>query len=239
MIEVKQTSHRLKIYAKEITLADRFLPTLFSGYKGKRSAGFVLENRKTLLIDLTQDAEGLMSGCKSNTRNEIRRGIKEGCQFKTDIPADEFVPFYNDFASEKGLAPITLSDIAKYPHCQINAVVLNDVVLTMHANIIDEDEKIVRLLYSASVRFDEKLDAKIVGISNRFLHYEELVHYHEQGLLIYDFGGIVEDENNVAQYRISQFKRSFGGEVADDIFMKSPLFALLSNIRQLIRRENR
>ena len=237
MIEVKQASHRLKIYANVTTLADLLTPTLFSGYRGTKWSGFIKECRKTLLIDLTKTEEELMSGCKSNTRNEIRRGIRDGYQFKSDISPEEFVPFYNDFAHEKGLSPLTISDIIKYPHCQINAAIVNGVALTMHANIIDDDEKIVRLLYSASVRFDENLDPKTVGFSNRFLHYKEFVNYHEKGLLIYDFGGINEDENNVAQFRISQFKKGFGGEVADDVFLKSPLFVLLSKVKQIIRKD--
>lgn len=232
MIEVKRLFHSLKVYARNTSFADMIKPTLFSGYKGSNHFGFLVENRKTLLIDLTQGADDLMSGCKSNTRNEIRRGARDGHQLRTGVTAEEFVPFYNDFAQEKGLPPIKLSDINKYPHCDINAVILNDVPLTMHANIIDDEEKIVRLLYSASVRFDANIDTKTVGFSNRFLHYEEFVHYHEQGMMKYDFGGIVEDENNVAQYRISQFKKGFGGEVADDVFLMSYPFVILSRIKQ-------
>lgn len=236
MIEVNQSSHSLKIYARRASFADVLKPTLYTGYKGTNKTGFIVEIRKTLLIDLTQDEDGIMSGCKSNTRNEIRRGVRDGYIFKSGIEPKDFVPFYNDFAHEKGLTPISLSDISKYSNCEINAVLLNDKVLTMHANIIDDEEKIVRLLYSASVRFDEKIDPKTVGVSNRFLHYQEFVHYHNEGLVLYDFGGIVEDEKNVAQYRISQFKKGFGGQVADDVFMKSFLFAILSRLKGFIHR---
>lgn len=232
MIEVKQSLHTLKVYARRRTFMDIIKPTLFTGFLGGRQTGFVSEIRKTLIINLTQDADGLMSGCKSNTRNEIRRGVKDGHQLRTGITAEEFVPFYNAFAQEKGLPLIKISDIYKYPHCEINAVVLNDIPLTMHANIIDDEEKIVRLLYSASVRFDANIDTKTVGFSNRFLHYKEFVHYHEKGMIRYDFGGVVEDENNVAQYRISQFKKGFGGEVTDDVFLMSYSFVLLARIKR-------
>ena len=76
-------------------------------------------------------------------------------------------------------------------------------------------------MYSASVRFDESIDRKSVGFSNRYLHYAELIEYKKMGYEIYDFGGINEDESNKEQYNITLFKKGFGGEVKDEIHLYS------------------
>jgi len=69
----------------------------------------------------------------------------------------------------------------------------------------------VRLLHSASLYRLEEDDAEgrnLIGIANRYLHFEEMKYYKSLGKKIYDWGGAGMQEDVV---HITEFKKSFGG----------------------------
>lgn len=237
MIEVNNGIRSLKVFANKIPAKDVFGFSSYTAYRGVNIPWLMKKfTGKTIEIDLTQTEEDILKGFKSNTRNEVRKGIKEGFEFSPVTDIDEFVCFYNAFADEKKLFQINREKLACYPSVKIYKAVYNRKALTMHATVIDEDLKIARLLYSASVRFDEVVDRKNVGISNRYLHYMEFIEFKRIGLEIYDFGGINEDERNVEQFNITQFKKGFGGVIKDSVFLTSPLLYFALWVRKMIIR---
>lgn len=238
MIYVKDSLKVLKLYADSVPVTDKFGLSFYTAYEGNDVSLMKRSVMPTILIDLRPTEEEILMSFKSNTRNEVRKGIKEGYQIEKVDDIDFFVSYYNGFAQEKNLKPISKRDITKYGKVLIYKSTLNDQVLTMHANIVDEGKKLVRLLYSASVRFDAGVDRKCVGISNRFLHYQEFVEFRKSGYEIYDFGGINEDPNNKEQYNITQFKKGFGGSICDSTFLMSyPAYVLLT-IRNIFSRKH-
>jgi hypothetical protein len=72
-----------------------------------------------------------------------------------------------------------------------------------------------RLLLSGSADRGDKQLRGVVGPANRLLHWHELLHYKTQGYRFYDFGGCDLDPASET-YPVTQFKLSFGGEVAEE-----------------------
>lgn len=241
MILINSRFKTLALYASRVPLIDYFKPSVYAAFLEKKQIPWcmVREFRKTIWIDLSKSEDEILMGFKSNTRNEVRKAMRECITIELVKEVECFVEFYNRFAREKGLEVISNRDILKYPNVLICQSLLNGKSLCMHANVIDEDNKIVRLLYSASVRFDTGIDRKVVGLSNRFLHYAEFLKFKQLGYVIYDFGGINEDENNKEQYNITIFKKGFGGEIREEIHLKSVLVYLLLKLSILFSYRNK
>lgn len=238
MIELKRNSlYKLTINAKRVGLLDRLLFTQFNSFLGNKPWGMKSKMGHTILIDLNQSDEEILQGCKSNTRNEIRRAIREDFFFEKVESHEEFLRFFNSFAEEKGIDTITEAQLKQYG----DGLVLyksgkGNVTMTMHASAIDKDEKLALLLYSASVRLTEGIDKKDVGFSNRFLHYKEFLAFKEQGLVTYDFNGISIDPEDKERYSISQFKAGFGGKQTDVLWLMSYPFVFVSRIKVLFNK---
>lgn len=235
MITIEQGKFRkLVINAKKISPKDKLLMTCYSSFIGKKPSFMKVKEGYTILIDLKQSEDDILMSFKSNTRNEVRRGIKDGYFFEISSNIQEFVDFYNVFAKEKSLGLITEKSLSRFGELIITKSGIDGNVLTMHANFVDRELNKVSLLYSASVRLNENIDRKSVGISNRFLHYKELIEFKSMGLDMYDFSGVCEDENNKAEYSIGQFKKGFGGQEVPYLMVYSYPFWWALKIKALI-----
>jgi lipid II:glycine glycyltransferase (peptidoglycan interpeptide bridge formation enzyme) len=83
-------------------------------------------------------------------------------------------------------------------------------VVVWHAYIVWR--KCVVLLYSASqFRTTDQLERARAGRANRWLHWQDMLHFKRSGIERYDWGGIFADESSGERAGINQFKREFGG----------------------------
>lgn len=237
MIEIKKNPiYSLKIGANKVSLKDKLLLTQFNNYLGASVFGMAKHIGHTILVDLSLSEDELLSNCKSNTRNEIRRAIREDFFFEKEESIADFVSFYNDFASEKGIPTISERDVTCYgDHIEIYKSGRDGKIMTMHANIIDKENSSATLLYSASIRFSDGVDRKDIGFSNRFLHYKEFILFKQNNLCQYDFNGISIDPEDKERYAISQFKASFGGEHKEVIWLYSWPFFVINRIKNVIK----
>jgi len=238
MIKIKKTPfYSLKINAKSVTAFDKIIFSQYSSFQGFDSLFMAKLETKTLNIDLNHSEAELLQGCKSNTRNEIRRAIREKFFFEKIESTDEFVDFYNNFALNKGLHTVNRSELGKYgSHLILYKSGKDGITMTMHASIVDFDILKVSLLYSASIRLDEGIDSKKIGYSNRFLHYKEFLAFKEMGYKTYDFSGVCLDSSDSARYQIGLFKQSFGGEIVTTVRLYSIPMAILMKIRSLLKK---
>lgn len=237
MIELKHGMSRQKIYASKVSLLDFFIPATYQHYEGEGIPPFfkkVVHN--TNVIDLSQDLDTILSNMKSNTRNEIRRAEREGCYCIFNDNVSEFIPFYNDFAKEKGLYD-TLSrhGLTQYGQVCIGLAKHNDTILSMHATAFDLDLKKAMLLYSCSPRLSDGADKKMIGWGNRYLHFKEFEHFKQMGMVEYDWNGICLDPLQTQKYNIGLFKQAFGGQDKENVWLYSPLYILLKKVEGLIR----
>lgn len=238
MIEIRKGwFYSLKINASKVNMLDIFKLSQYSSYQGNNTVGMVKSQSNTLHVNLNLTEEGLLQGCKSNTRNEIRRAIREDFFFEKVESIDEFVTYYNNFALYKGLDTIQNCDLEKYGnHLIIFKSGKGNINMTMHASIVDFDIKKVSLLYSASIRFDDDIDRKNVGFSNRFLHFKEFLAFKGLGCETYDFSGVCLEPSDSARYQIGLFKQSFGGDITTAVRLYSIPMAILMKIRSLLKK---
>lgn len=244
MIEIKSKTHVVRLFAEKLTpIRDLFTPVYYANYKGDKSKisfFYTVGIGDSAVSDLKLSMDELFSLMKSNTRNEIKRAIKEGISFEYGDDYDSFVPFYNSFCESKRLHDRTdLTRLQKY-NAGDNRVVITKAlyggqVLTMHATVMNKIEKMAFLLFSCSQRLDKDVDKKMIGWGNRYLHYKDFEYLKNEGIELYEWSGIVTDPND-ERYSIAQFKLSFGGKPTKTVVIRSPLFMLLSNIRPLVER---
>lgn len=226
--------YKSKTNAMSVNVCDKFRLSLYAPYLGKIPKGMKVLSGHTSIIDLTQSEEDILLGMKSNTRNEIRRAIREHFSFEKVESLDEFITFYNNFSQEKKLSEINKKHLLKYKeHVVMYRSGIGGVTLSMHATILDPEVKKAALLYSASVRLDYGCDRKNVGFSNRFLHYMEFLEFKKIGYRFYDFSGVCIDSNKPEKYSIGQFKKGFGGVEVDTIQLMSYSMALALFIRRI------
>lgn len=235
MIRTERRFHVTVKHANKTYWRDIIRPCLYTAYTGKSSIGFIKKHVYSVQIDLTQSEDELLQGCKSNTRNEIRRGIKEGYLVQEVDNPTEFLSFYNVFAKEKHLATININNLSSYDNIYLYKVTNSDgAVLAMHASVGDKDESIVSLMYSASARLQDGIDRKSVGFANRLLHYQEFIEFKKLEYSVYDFTNICLDENQPEKYKIGQFKQGFGGNIVEYYSLFSIPFWISLQIKHIL-----
>lgn len=237
MIETKSLTHTVRIFASKLHWTDLFRIILYPGYRGdlmRVPKWYRIIPGHSCLTDLTQGMDDIMAAMKSNTRNEIRRAIKEGCVFEIVEDVREFIPFYNAFCASKGFPDYTNeARLKKFQHILITKAMHGDQVLAMHVNQLDESSRTALLILSGSQRLDGEVDKKLIGWGNRFLHYKELEYLKSLGYAAYDWSGICLDPND-ARYSIGQFKLAFGGKLIESPSLMTPLYAMLERVRAKI-----
>ena len=229
--------YKLVLNAKSVKFRDKFLLSQYNSYTGRSPWGMKSISGTTICIDLTQSEDDILQGCKSNTRNEIRRAIRENFYFKEVESIDAFVRFYNAFAKSKNLDIINHETLAKFGDC----IVLyesgkNGVTMSMHASAIDKESGIATLLYSASVRLEDNIDRKDIGFSNRYLHYMEFLEFKKMGLKSYDINGVCLDPEQKEKYSIGQFKAGFGGQIETKLQLLSYPWIIAYAIKKVVSR---
>ena len=242
MLEVRSRIHVNRYFADKLYFSDLFKVVHYFSYLGDASKipwFYLRKQGVSCFTNLTMSMDEIMSKMKSNTRNEIRRAVKEGCVFEVSDDIDEFIAFYNAFCDSKGLNDYTSKDrILKYKNVLITKVRCGDTLLAMHANIMDSEGKTAFLMFSCSQRLSDGVDRKLIGWGNKFLHYKDLEYLKDHGYTRYDWSGICLDPND-ERYTIGQFKLSFGGEIVYPLMLRTPLFAVLERIRLAVMKIRR
>ncbi|MFZ1388166.1 MAG: hypothetical protein WBP46_15045 [Thiolinea sp.] len=176
----------------------------------------------TSVIDLTEDAEKILSNFRLSHRRGIQTMLKStDVVYKFTIePCSEdiqsFCKVYDVFAAEKGLPLCNQSKLLFF--AGQHALALTHVrcaytgeILCQHA-FINNGER-TRLLHSVSNFRSEADSAQRRNISkiHRALHWFEMIQFKELNYKIYDLGGLAQSGDPQLE-NINHFKRGFGGE---------------------------
>ncbi|HBN5713163.1 TPA: hypothetical protein L3G43_002463 [Morganella morganii] len=204
----------------------------FTSYKGgnfKNCFGFFKEYKKSVRHDLTVSSDIIWNNIKKNTRYDINKGKQANLLTTFDtIGYMEFINLYNIFLEKKSLSlqPLNLNRLEKYKNnIKITSIFKDDTWLSIHVYLYTE--QYAELLYSI-VNID--IDHKLTGIANKLLHWNDILYYKNNGISIYDWGGLPMDDSLPG---ISKFKLSFGGqEVIYNIYY-SPLYKFTFFIKRL------
>lgn len=200
---------------------------LFNGYfqspVNKDIPGMKRSSFYTIHIDLTKDAESLLAEMDKGTSYEIRRAEREGIRCDAEGSKEDFAIFFNAFAADKGIEGTNLNYMQYSAPMVITRAFCGDDLLVMHAYI--EDEHRGRLNMSASRLIKEQEDFKktraLIGYANRYLHFQDMLHFKKTGKNIYDFGGYAKGTEDKTLDGINKFKLGFGGTIVEEFNYRS------------------
>ena len=174
----------------------------------------------TLVLDLLQPQEAILEKMNDTTRYEIRRAESKdqliyGSERKPSADQiEEFCQFFARFASFKNLALPSARVLRAY--AENNLLDLSWVqtgegkVLSWHVNYMEKNR--VRQLHAATLRFDSvQKDKHLVSRANRWHHWQDILHFQNEGCAKFDFGGIPATGGTQSQKHIAAFKEQFGG----------------------------
>ncbi len=188
---------------------------------------------QTTIINLQEDANTLFKNLMPNYRNEIRRAEKKRALFNAiDRPDNNFLRYYiksyYEFAKTKELDPnlnfARLSTFSKNGVLRITLVSLLEEIVTLHAYLVDHNERAVLLYSHHNISFKNNTER---GFVNKFHHWMDLLYFKENEIKKYDMGGI-DFENTPG---IAEFKKSFGG-----VQIKSYNFQITSGLYNFLKK---
>lgn len=204
----------------------------------------------TIVIDLEQDISNLMEKCNETTRYEIKRANPDNnLVYIYDNSATEiqkFTLFYNEFAKAKRLLPINVNKLKAYSiagNLLLTKAVskYNNATLVYHAYYYNKSH--TRLLNSASLyrEMTDRKERKQIGMANRWLHWQDILYFKQQGLNIYDFGGWYNGTRDKEKVYINQFKEGFGGKIIQrynyqqGLTIKGKLYLFVKKLYDFVR----
>jgi lipid II:glycine glycyltransferase (peptidoglycan interpeptide bridge formation enzyme) len=186
-------------------------------YQARENYQNKLDDFTTLHFDLEQSEDEIFKNIRSkNTRNEIRKNIKDdnvNYSFKENLSDNDIESLMHDldwFMKEKNKdTNISFAESQTRGFVEnicVTYVKKDGVTLASHLYMFDEN----RVRYTLGISYRHKgIDPKIVGRSNRGLHWFDMKLFREKNLKIYDFGGIAIDTDNKDEKNIRRFKESF------------------------------
>lgn len=172
---------------------------------------------KTIENDLSEDPHAILSKFSKQVRNAIRGAMRSGVICTVSGHEQPFLEFYNQFASLKGLPVLTQAEVSGIgQHAWFSYAKLNGRVLAAHMYIADYSARYVMLYKSASARLHYPLpDANMIGKINKYLHYADMLHFKQLGILTYEFGGFDWNDPSSPLHGINRFKQAFGGDIVE------------------------
>ncbi len=222
MIEIKESRKGMPMhylwYAKEKKRCTGFVTYKQSLFP----IGKNVEKFPTLITDLTLNEEEIWKQLAKNCAYEIKRAKREEVSVEmldssqiTEEEIKEFCEFFDQFWKSKGMTQANPEEFYKEAKSYIDngcmvfsKAKIDGKTIVYHTYVMDEEY--ARLLHSASLyRISEDRKPAIVGMANRYLHWEDMLYFKEKGLKKYDWGGAGEGEDVIG---ITRFKESFGGE---------------------------
>ena len=172
----------------------------------------------TLVVDLSRPADSILESFGKDCRYKVKRadsrdGLCAEFILEPENRLEEFCAFYDAFAAEKGLRPSYHAWL--YAACVARQLVLTRVTrdgeaLVWHAFLVYGENAWLQYTGSCFRNRDSHYRA-VVGRANRWLHWQEMLRFREQGMVRYDWGGLFEDESAPEREGINRFKKEFGG----------------------------
>ena len=189
----------------------------------------------TLVLDLTNSPQTLLSKMHPNARYAIRRAEKDRFQYHFWSANDsdrlaEFYRFYDEFAATKGLPAADRQRLNAFAAAGLLdlscAADPHGMALVWHAHYRGHDR--VRLIHSASLRrraMEPSIRA-LIGRANCYQTWKDLLRFQLEGISIYDLGGWYARVADREKLGINRFKANFGGQIVKEFSADIPLTAI-------------
>jgi hypothetical protein len=167
---------------------------------------FFAEKSYTLHSNLTLVETEIFRKFGATIKNEVRRAEKEKNCYNANETIDNFLMVYNDLALHKGLTSQSNRSLSEYgSNLLLTSTSIDNVITAVHSYLMDYELKTVRLLHSATLRFSEQLDKRMVARSNKYLHFKDMIEFKNKGFEIYDWGGIAFGTDDESLQGINKF----------------------------------
>jgi hypothetical protein len=191
----------------------------------------------TLITDLTQDTDIILSAISKSVLKESKKAEAEGitCIYNNDV--EKFIEFYNKFAGNKQLYQFNKKFISEYKDINTISYAMKDgEILAAHFYLVSKKLKLVRSFLSGTRNADEQFDKRMIGMANKLLKINSIQHFKKNNFETLDYGGIVLNSDNKSLKGITEYKMSFGGKVKTDVSFLSPVYFILLKIFSFLDR---
>lgn len=204
-------------------------------YKKINLENFVVADKKTPTIDLTQNLDEIFRNFSASARNKIRKTKKiESLGFvSADGNFDESYKVYAHVKRKDGVIPEPKKELK---HCTyFNAYLGNKIISSISCYDFDN---ILRVNTIVSLRKEMGGDSRIVGYASTGLIWEICRYGKERGYKIVDLGII--NLTDPSKSGIAQFKNSFGQNIVHTYIYRyeTRLFKLVKKILGLAKVTN-
>jgi len=195
----------------------------------------------TLISDLTESMESLEAKFSGSVKKEIKKAEEAQVEFIANKDLSFFIDFYNEFAGKKSLYQVRddMKNALSNDQYWITLAKYEGEILNAKLYLYDKELGVVRSFLSANTRTEDPALKRKVGIAGKFLMAKSMYFFKEEGLKVYDFGGIAEGTKDKGLQGINDFKASFGGiKKKDENFDSIPYYFLRKASELLDRRYN-
>ena len=166
------------------------------------------------LIDLTVSPEELRHRLSPTCRKLLNRADRMGFFVTHNEDLETTFRMVNEHLAWKAYRPLlsrTEWDRIRQ-QCDVFSICTDEGVMSTHV-VLTDSHRVRPLMSATAERRSQSTGYQNMESSlNRALHWFELLHYRDQGVRIYDFGGISMDESAPCLTGPLTFKSSFGAE---------------------------
>ena len=197
-----------------------------SHQRSRRLSPWGWHYRYTLMVDLTRSPEELLKRMNDTTSREIRKaGTKDGLEVvfipePTEADLQVLADAYDANPNAPGQPPMERDRLrelwqAGFLHLS-EARAPDGTVLVRHAVLLHRRSGIAQPWYQVSTYHQVKDQAgvQLIGRANRWLYYQEFLHFKELGCRAYDLNGWYTGSDDPKRLKINQFKEGFRGRIA-------------------------
>jgi FemAB family len=193
----------------------------------------------TTSIKLLDTVEILKLNLKTKLRGYISKGEKTLFEHKildisNSIIQKNILIEYNYFAKLKNISLLNKAILSAY--CNSGNLVATQVFFEnkpLISHIYLHDHARVSLLYSYHLQNIENFDGQFRSLSNRYLHWLDILYFKQKNFTTYDFGGISSQTSS-----LRDFKTSFGGVIEEQygFTISTGLYRLLMKLKSIFRK---
>lgn len=208
------------------------------------------ESQYSLISDLSQNEDELLSLMTKTYRNEIRRAGRENINieyyesddiFKNSNIIKNFSEMYSEMYKEKGMkVRLGVEELNSYAarRCLLISVACYcGKPLVYHSYIYDGKNS--RFLHSCSnYRISDNAEKNMIGRANKYLHFMDFKYLKDKGITTYDWGGCAPPTPDGKTEGIDKFKRAFGGQEIQ-YYNVTYYRSVMAKLRRIINKKNR
>lgn len=179
----------------------------------------------TLLLDLTNTPDTLISQFDRHTRNSIRRAEKENITYEVlSSPSEQDLStcadYFDHCASGRHLPRVSRKRwaILRRQHALSLSFVRapNGETLAARSYLL-APHRVRNLQSAAGFRATtDQARRTLIGHANRYLYWRDILRFQENGTELFDFGGWYVGHEDEQRLRINKFKAEFGGTVVHE-----------------------